>query len=262
MIICFISWFLWGFPGASASKEPTCQCRRHKRCRFDSWVRRIPWSRTWRPAPVFLSGKTSWSLTGYRLWCHKESDTTEAVELTHRCRAGFQDGLRHSWLWSLSWGWVTTISGLDLAWKSLSQAGFQTRLAGFCWLLAKDMFVLPDIDFSAGCPDYNQVWSLTSFIVICPEGQDKSCNALCNLGLGVKYCHFWWIPLITYNQWIQCEKATWWLIIAETGATKETRYQRHSFHFVLFLKCSTNIQKKVRKFENVIQVLYYKPFPP
>ena len=23
--------------------EPTCQCRRHKRCRFDIWVRKIPW---------------------------------------------------------------------------------------------------------------------------------------------------------------------------------------------------------------------------
>ena len=22
--------------------EPTCQCRRHKRCRFDPWVQKIP----------------------------------------------------------------------------------------------------------------------------------------------------------------------------------------------------------------------------
>ena len=24
-------------------KKPTCQCRRHKRCGFDPWVRKIPW---------------------------------------------------------------------------------------------------------------------------------------------------------------------------------------------------------------------------
>ena len=28
--------------GGASGKEPTCQCRRHKRRRFDSWVGRIP----------------------------------------------------------------------------------------------------------------------------------------------------------------------------------------------------------------------------
>ena len=32
-----------GFPGGSAGKEPTCQCRRQKRLGFDPWVRKIPW---------------------------------------------------------------------------------------------------------------------------------------------------------------------------------------------------------------------------
>ena len=31
-----------GFPDGSAGKEPACQCRRHKRCEFDSWVGKIP----------------------------------------------------------------------------------------------------------------------------------------------------------------------------------------------------------------------------
>jgi len=35
-------------------KEPACQCRRRKRCRFDPWVRKIPWRRKWQPTPVFL----------------------------------------------------------------------------------------------------------------------------------------------------------------------------------------------------------------
>ena len=34
-----------------SSKEPTCQCRRH---RFDPWVGKIPWRREWQPTPVFL----------------------------------------------------------------------------------------------------------------------------------------------------------------------------------------------------------------
>ena len=31
-----------GFPSSTSGKEPTCQCRRHKRCEFDPWAGRIP----------------------------------------------------------------------------------------------------------------------------------------------------------------------------------------------------------------------------
>ena len=34
-----------GFPDGTTGKEPACQCRRHKKHRFDSWVRKIPWRR-------------------------------------------------------------------------------------------------------------------------------------------------------------------------------------------------------------------------
>ena len=44
------------FPGGSAVKESTCQCRRHRRCSFDPWVGTIPWRRKWQPNPVFLPG--------------------------------------------------------------------------------------------------------------------------------------------------------------------------------------------------------------
>ena len=37
-----------------SSKEFAWQCRRHKRCRFDPWVGKIPWRREWQPTPVFL----------------------------------------------------------------------------------------------------------------------------------------------------------------------------------------------------------------
>ena len=34
-----------GFPSGASGKEPTCQCRRHKRLRFHPWVGKIPWRR-------------------------------------------------------------------------------------------------------------------------------------------------------------------------------------------------------------------------
>ena len=50
----------------------------HKTCRFDLWVRKIPWRREWQPTPVFLPGESqgqkSRSLGG-----SKGSDTTEVT---------------------------------------------------------------------------------------------------------------------------------------------------------------------------------------
>ena len=34
---------LRSFPDGSASKETTCQSRRHRRCRFNPWIRKVPW---------------------------------------------------------------------------------------------------------------------------------------------------------------------------------------------------------------------------
>ena len=36
-------------PGGTSSKELACQCRRHKKCRFDPWVGKIPWRRNGNP---------------------------------------------------------------------------------------------------------------------------------------------------------------------------------------------------------------------
>ena len=46
------------FPGGTSGKEPACQCRRHKRLRFDPWVGKIPWRRVWQPTPIFLPGES------------------------------------------------------------------------------------------------------------------------------------------------------------------------------------------------------------
>ena len=46
-----------GLPKWLSGKESACQCRKRKRCRFNSWVGKIPWSRKWHPTLVFLSGE-------------------------------------------------------------------------------------------------------------------------------------------------------------------------------------------------------------
>ena len=51
------------------------------RLKFDPWVRKIPWRRTWQPTPVFLLGESNGqrSLEGYSSWGCKELDMTKAT---------------------------------------------------------------------------------------------------------------------------------------------------------------------------------------
>ena len=74
-----------GFPGGASGKEPTCQCRRHKRHRFDPWVGKIPWRRAWQPTPVILPGESygQKSLEGYDPWGHKKSNMTSNSAAEH-----------------------------------------------------------------------------------------------------------------------------------------------------------------------------------
>ena len=53
-----LSPLLQGFPSGASGKEPTCQFRRHKRCGFDPWVKKIPWRRAWQSTPIFLPGES------------------------------------------------------------------------------------------------------------------------------------------------------------------------------------------------------------
>ena len=71
------------FPDGSVGRESTCNTG-HKRCRFDPWVRKIPWSRTWQPTSIFLPTEFHGqrSLVGYSLLGCKESDMTEQLS-TH-----------------------------------------------------------------------------------------------------------------------------------------------------------------------------------
>ena len=73
------------FPGGASGKEPVCQCRRHKRYRFNPWVRKIPLRRKRQPTSVFLPGESygQRSLEGYSPWGGKELDKTEVSEDSH-----------------------------------------------------------------------------------------------------------------------------------------------------------------------------------
>ena len=62
-----------GFPVDASGKESAHQCRRHKRCGFDSWVGKIPWRRKWQPTQLFLPGESHGqrSLVGHSPWGHR-----------------------------------------------------------------------------------------------------------------------------------------------------------------------------------------------
>ena len=47
-----------GLPRWHSGKESACQ---HRRCRFNSWVGKIPWSRKWQAMPVFLVWEIPWT---------------------------------------------------------------------------------------------------------------------------------------------------------------------------------------------------------
>ena len=63
--VCFTGGcvYVWGFPGGTSGKEPTCQCKKHETCGFNPWVRKIPWRRVWQPTPW----RTPWTEESYRL---------------------------------------------------------------------------------------------------------------------------------------------------------------------------------------------------
>ena len=66
---------IWGFPGGTSGKEPTCLHRRSKRCWCDPWAGKIPWRRAWHPTPVFLLGES-------------HGQRSLAVKSPQRCRVG------------------------------------------------------------------------------------------------------------------------------------------------------------------------------
>ena len=86
-----------GLPRWYSGRESGCQYRTHRRPWFESWVRKIPWRRTWQPTPVFLPGKFHGqrSLAGYSSQGHRvrhDSARTQALIVECRLKAlGLQE---------------------------------------------------------------------------------------------------------------------------------------------------------------------------
>ena len=65
-----------GSPRGASGKEPTCQCRRHKRHVFDTWVGKIPLRKAWQPHSGILAWRIPWieesggpqSIGSQRVW--------------------------------------------------------------------------------------------------------------------------------------------------------------------------------------------------
>ena len=79
-MIMYISIHCEGFPGAASGKEPACQCRRHKRCGFDPWVRKTPGGGHGNPLQYSClenpMDREAWWFTTYRV---AKLDTTEVT---------------------------------------------------------------------------------------------------------------------------------------------------------------------------------------
>ena len=50
-----------GLPRWLSSKEPTCQCRKHRRRGFDPWVRKLPWRRAGQTHSSILAWRIPWT---------------------------------------------------------------------------------------------------------------------------------------------------------------------------------------------------------
>ena len=86
---CWIIWYLSnGFPGGTSGKEPACQCRWHKRCRFDPWVGKTPWRRAWWPTPVFLPEQLNWTEVDCQMCAGTEASTSRHRRLQNGLLAG------------------------------------------------------------------------------------------------------------------------------------------------------------------------------
>ena len=72
--------YIYALYGGASGKEPACQCRRHKRCRFNPWVGRSPGGGHGNPLQYSclenpMDRGARWAAV-YRV---AESDTTKAT---------------------------------------------------------------------------------------------------------------------------------------------------------------------------------------
>ena len=85
-------WYLVPYRNVNGSsgKESACQC---KRCGFNPWVGKIPWSRKWQPTLVFMEfsiNRRTWQATVYgvtRVGCDLATEHTQKCNRDNPCQA-------------------------------------------------------------------------------------------------------------------------------------------------------------------------------
>ena len=83
----FAVWFVFQRNKALSGKDPTCRCRRHRRCRFSPWVRKIPLEKEMATHPSILAWRIPWTEeSGYSPCGLKEWDTLKRLSAhSHLC---------------------------------------------------------------------------------------------------------------------------------------------------------------------------------
>ena len=79
--LSFASWFTLTYSGVAQSVK---HLRAMRRPGFNSWVRKLPWSRKWQPTAVFFPGESHGqrSLAGYNSWNCKSRTLLSAIFLS------------------------------------------------------------------------------------------------------------------------------------------------------------------------------------
>ena len=91
--------FMWdaNVGRGTCGKESTCQGRR---CAFNCWEGKIPWRRKWQPTLGNPMEKGAWGLQSMG---HKQSDTTEQLNIWGRAYGNSLHLLFLETFWSLKW---------------------------------------------------------------------------------------------------------------------------------------------------------------
>ena len=128
------------FPGGRVGKQFSCQCRRHKRCRFDPWVGKTPWKRKCSALQYSCLGspmdRGAWwatvhrlakSQTGLSYWAHRHG-------LPGLCKSAMASGWFKS-LWTTrmlsncgkNGPWKTTLRTVKITYMFLGQTLWKTE---------------------------------------------------------------------------------------------------------------------------------------
>ena len=110
----------------TSCKESTCQCRRYKRHRFNTWVGKIPWRRKWQPTPVCLPGKFHGQMSLVGSWWATAHGATKSRTQLSVWEAHTVTALKPCWCDAKGQGKGRILESTD---KSLS---FNGPVSGLC----------------------------------------------------------------------------------------------------------------------------------